>query len=52
MEFRLTNEELEAIKYYRNEAFQNINQLLNSDSRVDIALLTDEDSEEIRNTLR
>ncbi|MBR2290501.1 MAG: hypothetical protein IJ867_08035 [Clostridia bacterium] len=48
MEFKLTNEEVEAIKYYRNEAFENINQLLNSDSRVDIALLTDEENEEIK----
>ena len=48
----LTNEEIEAIKYYRNNAFKNINQLLNSDSRVDIALLTDDDSEEIRYSLR
>ena len=46
MELRLTNEELEAIKYYRNEAFENINQLLNSDSRVDISYLTDEENED------
>jgi len=48
MEFKLTKEEIEAIKYYRNEAFQCINQLLNSDSREDIALLSDEENEEIK----
>ena len=47
MELKLTNEELEAIKYYRNEVIENINQLLNSDSRVDIALLSDEENEEL-----
>lgn len=48
MEFRLTNEEFEAIKYYRNEAFININQLLNTDSREDVALLSEEENNEIR----
>ena len=48
MEFKLTNEEIEAIKYYRNEVFQGINQLLNSDSREDIALLSDEENEEVK----
>ena len=46
MEFKLTNEEIIAIKYYRNEAFENINQFLNTDSRVDIALFNDEENEE------
>lgn len=48
MELRLTNEEKEAIKYYRNEAFENINQLLNTDSRLDIAYLTDEENEDVK----
>ena len=45
MELNLTNEELEAIKYYKNEAYENINLFLNSDSRVDIAILSDENEE-------
>ena len=45
MELKITDEELEAIKYYKTDAYDNINQLLNSDSRNDIALLTDENSE-------
>ena len=45
MNQKLTSEELEAIKYYRNEAFESINQLLNSDSRSDVALLSDENKE-------
>ena len=45
MEFKITNEELEAIKYYKNEIFDNINQLLNSDSRTDIAIFSDEENE-------
>lgn len=48
MEFKLTNEELEAIKYYKNDAFENINQLLNSDSRVDVASLTDDENEDVK----
>ena len=48
MEFKLTNEEIEAIKYYRNEAFQSINQLLNSDSREDIALLNDDENDDVK----
>ena len=47
MELKLTNEELKAIKYYKNEAFDNINQILNSDSRIDIALLSSDESEDI-----
>ena len=47
MELKLTNEEIEAIKYYRQEAFDNINGLLNSDSRVDIAILSDEENDEV-----
>lgn len=46
MEFKLTNEEIKAIKYYRYEAFESINQLLNTDSRVDIALFNDDENEE------
>ena len=45
MELKLTNEELEAIKYYRNEAYEGINQLLNSDGRIDIAKICDENEE-------
>ena len=45
MELKITDEELEAIKYYKTDAYDNINQLLNSDSRNDIALLADENSE-------
>lgn len=43
MELKITKEELDVIKYFRNEVFENINQLLNSDSRTDIALLSDDD---------
>jgi hypothetical protein len=45
MELNLTNEEIEAIKYYKENAFDNINQLLITDSRADIALLSDEQNE-------
>lgn len=45
MELKLTNEEKESIKYYKEEIFDSINQLLNSDSRVDISSLCDENEE-------
>ena len=48
MELKLTKEELEAIKYYRYEAYESINQILNSDSRIDISKLCD-DNENILN---
>jgi hypothetical protein len=44
MGLKLTNEEIEAIKYYKENSFKNINQLLITDSRSDIALLSDENS--------
>lgn len=47
MELKLTNEEIDAIKYYKNEAFENINQMLSCDARMDIAILTDEHNDEI-----
>ena len=47
MELKLTKEELEAIKYYRYEAYESINQILNSDSRIDISKLCD-DNENIK----
>ena len=40
-------EEIEAIKYYMESKFENINQLLISDSRTDIAFLSDEQNEGI-----
>lgn len=46
MVLNLTNEEIEAIKYYKECKFENINQLLVSDSRTDIAFLSDEQNEE------
>ena len=45
MELNLTNEEIEAIKYYKENAIDNINQLLIADSRADIALLSDDQNE-------
>ena len=45
MELKLTNEELDAIKYYKNEAYESINQLLDSDSRIDISKLCDENED-------
>ena len=45
MELKLTNEEKESIKYYKNEMFDNIKQFLNSDSTVDIYSLCDENEE-------
>jgi len=47
MELSLTNEEKEAIKYYKENAFNNINQLLVADSRSDIDLLSDDANEEL-----
>ena len=47
MGLKLTNEEIEAIKYYMESKFENINQLLISDSRTDIAFLSDEQNEGI-----
>jgi hypothetical protein len=47
MELNLTNDEIEAIKYYREKAFDNINQLLITDSRSDIALLSDEANDDV-----
>ena len=47
MGLKLTNEEIEAIKYYMESKFENINQLLVSDSRADIAFLSDEQNEGI-----
>ena len=45
MGLKLTNEEIEAIKYYMESKFENINQLLINDSRTDIAFLSDEQNE-------
>ena len=42
MKFEVTNEELEAIKYYLNEKYVAINQLLTADSKTDVALFYDE----------
>lgn len=42
MKFEITNEELEAIKYYLNEKYVAINQLLTADSKTDVALFYDE----------
>ena len=47
MELKLTNEEVEAIKYYKEKVFDNINQLLVTDSRSDIAILEDDQNENI-----
>ncbi len=46
MELKLTNEEIEAIKYYREKAFDNINQLLVTDSRSDVTILSDDENED------
>lgn len=48
MELNLTNEEIEAIKYYKEKAFNNINQMLVADSRSDIVLLSDDENEDIQ----
>ncbi len=42
MNFSLTEEEIEALKYYKNEQYTAINQLLVSNCETDIALLSDE----------
>lgn len=48
MELKLTNEEIEAIKYYENSNISKvINQLLTADSRSDIALLSDEQNDNL-----
>lgn len=52
MELKLTNEELETIKYYKEEAFESINRLLVADSRIDIDLLSDEQNEEAKVTYK
>lgn len=41
MKFEVTNEELDAIKYYLNEKYVAINQLLTTDSKTDVALFYD-----------
>ena len=45
MELKLTNEEIKAIKYYKDEAYKEINRFLNSDSRIEIAKLCEENEE-------
>lgn len=42
MNLNLTNEEIEALKYYKGENYEAINQLLVSNCETDIALLSDE----------
>ena len=42
MKFEITNEELDSIKFYLNEKYVAINQLLTADSKTDIALYYDE----------
>ena len=42
MKIEVTNEELEAIRYYLNDKYVAINQLLTSDSATDLALFYDE----------
>ena len=42
MDLNITNEELNALKFYRNEKYEAINQMLVSNSETDIALLSDE----------
>ena len=42
MKIEVTNEELEAIRYYLNDKYVAINQLLTSDSATDFALFYDE----------
>lgn len=42
MKFEVTNEELEALRYYLNEKYITINQLLTADSTTDVALFFDE----------
>ncbi len=42
MKTKLTKEEMRIIKYYKEEAFENINQMLVADSREDIAIVSDE----------
>ena len=42
MDLNITNEELEALKLYRTEKYEAINQMLVSNSETDIALLSDE----------
>ena len=48
MELKLTNEEIEVIKYYREEAFENINQMLVADSRMDVAIASDEQDFDVK----
>ncbi len=48
MELKLTNEEIETIKYYKERVFDNINQLLVADSRSDIAIITDEQNNNLK----
>jgi len=45
MGLNITNEEIQAIKYYKENAFENINQLLIADSRADIVIMSDEQNE-------
>ena len=48
MKLKLTNEEIEIIKYYREEAFENINQMLVADSRMDVAIASDEQDFDVK----
>ena len=42
IDFNITSEEKDALKYYRDEGYRAINQMLISNSETDIALLSDE----------
>lgn len=42
IDFNVTNEEKDALKYYRDEGYKAVNQMLISNSESDIALLSDE----------
>ena len=47
MDLNVTDEELEALKYYKEDGYKAINQMLVSNSEADIALLSDEVENEV-----
>ena len=47
MDLNVTDEELDALEYYREEGYKAINQMLVSNSEADIALLSDEVENEV-----
>ena len=46
MEFYITNEEIEALKFYKGMNYEPINQILVSNSEIDVNLLSDESDKE------